>query len=84
MAEVIDPLGKEAIDASKLFPNLAITESTAAGSSVATKHLPGDESDVEDDDGVLPGPVKKWPRDIPQTPKSHENRHLYYVFDCKL
>ena len=74
----IDPLGKDAVDATNLFPNLAENESTAAGTSVSAKHLPADETDVEDDDGVLPDPVKKWPRDIPKTPKSH---HLYYAFD---
>ena len=74
----IDPLGKDAIDATKLFPNLAGKESTAAGTSVSGKQFPADESDVEDDDGVLPDPVKTWPRDIPKTPVFH---HLYYAFD---
>ena len=34
----IDPLGKDAIDATKLFPDLAGNKSTAAGSSFAMKH----------------------------------------------
>ena len=41
-----------------MFSNLDGKESTAAGSSVAAKQLPGDETDVEDDNGVLPDPVK--------------------------
>ena len=66
MAEVVDPFGKEASDAAKLFPYLAGKESTAAGSSVATKQSPTNETDIEDDDSVLPDPVKRWPWDIPK------------------
>ena len=85
MADVIDPLGKEAIDATKLLPNLAGKESSATGMSVAMKQLPtdqpADETNVDDDDSVHPVPVKEWPRDIPKAPKSEENRHLYFAFD---
>ena len=76
--EDIDPLGSDAIDATKLFPNLVGNESTAAGTLVSGNQSSADETDVEDDDGVLPDPVKKWPRDIPKPPASH---HLYYAFD---
>ena len=81
LGQVVDPLGKDAADATKLFPGLAGNNETAARMSAATKQLPADETDIEDDDSVLPHPRKSWPRDIPKAPKSEESRHLYYAFD---
>jgi hypothetical protein len=77
MDEVVDSLGKDAVDAVNLFPGLAGHNIT--GMSVTMKQLPADETDVEDDDSVLPHRGKLWPKDVPKAPKSYENRHLYYA-----
>ena len=81
LGQVVDPLGKDAADATKLFTGLAGNNVTATGMSVATKQLPADKTDVEDDDSVLPVPVNKLLRDIPEVPQSDKSRHLYFALD---
>ena len=87
MAEVVDPLGNKASDAAKLFPDLAGSECSAAAISVTREQLSADETDVDNDDSVVPEAVKKWPRDVPkpQHPLTivTSTIHLiqYYSFD---
>ena len=86
MDRVVDLSGNDVVDATmNLFPGLSDNNLTTRGVSVGTKQLSGDETDVEDDDGVLPHPRKSWPKGVPKMPKrwTSTNRHLFYRFGPK-